>query len=68
MVANCPEITLYDQESDGGYVAWRSATAAGGLGMQTEQERVEDSIVTADAGGGVDLLELPPAEGTAGVG
>jgi hypothetical protein len=35
-----------------------AAAAAGGFGVQSQQQGVEDGVVAADAGGSVDLGEL----------
>ena len=48
--------------------AERAAASAGGLGVESEYECVEDGVVAADAGGGVDLVEFPCGECSAGVG
>jgi hypothetical protein len=45
-----------------------SAAAASGFGVQPEQQGVEDGVVAAGAGGGVDLLEFPGGECSSGVG
>jgi hypothetical protein len=48
--------------------AERAAAAAGGFGMRSQQQRVEDDVVAADPGDGVDLLEFPRGQGAADVG
>jgi hypothetical protein len=48
--------------------AERAAASACGLGVESEEECVEDGVVAADAGGGVDLVEFPGGECSAGVG
>ena len=44
-----------------------AAAAAGGLGVQPQEEGVEDDVIAAGPRGGVDLVEFPSGERAAGV-
>src|SRR4030095_7916398 len=45
-----------------------AASSAGGFGVQSEQERVEDGVVAAGAGDGVDLGEFVGCQCSPGAG
>ena len=49
-------VEVFERDGEG------AAVAAGGFGVQAEEERIEDDVVAADAGGGVDVFEFADGE------